>query len=1011
MRKFLMVMLGIFVLSTQMFAQSRIITGTITDEQGNPLPGATVAAVGGVSSTTTNSEGKYSINLPKGVKQIEITYVGYATQRLSVGNNDNYSMVLKPSNSTLESVVITGYQTIKKSESTGATSNVAGGEIAQKPIASFLQQLQGKATGVQITGTSGRPGANAVIRIRGQGSINASSEPLIILDGGPISAAAFNAISSNDIENVTVLKDASASAIYGSRAGNGVLVITTKRGSVGKPELRYSYQYGQSEAQELQNVRLMTPQEKLQHEYELNYTNNILDTMIRNRGYIIPAGVSPVKVLTDAQRQDLWNLLISRSVMDWRPLFIPKGIQKTHEIALSGADEKFRYYFSLNKSDREGNEYRSFFNRKSGRLNIEYKAKEWFRTGVNIGVSHSRESIVRELFNSQNSYAGLYLINSYEPLYLADGITYNPTFQGLNPLAQQDGQQRDVQRIATFGTLFGEISAFKHFTFKSKLASNYNTLNDQTYILPQSALGIILGLATGQKTDQGNQDFIYSFVNTENWVQSFNEKHNLNVLVGQEFTKNKFYSYLLTGRVFPTASVSTLDNSGTPITTTSFRTDYSLISYFSNLSYDFNRKYFLNLSGRSDGSSRFGKNNRNANFWSVGAAWDIVKESFFKVNAINNLKIKGSVGTAGNFNIGNYTSLGTYRLTDKYNDLPVAVPNQLPNPDLTWETNRNYDLGLDFGLFNNRITGTFDYYKRKTDKLLFAVNVSGTTGFSSYQGNVGTVQNKGFEILLAGDVIRKKDFVWNVSVNYTNNDNKVLSLYKDDQPAANTSGLAYLKAGEPIFAYKIVKWGGVDPATGKQLFIKLDGTTSTTYSGSDIQYLDGKSPNVKYYGSINSAVSFKGFDAAIQFYYSGGNYIFNLQWQQAANDGFKKQYPQYTEASNYWKKPGDNVIYPNPLDASQNILQTTDKYLQKGDYISLRDLTIGYNLKPKIASSIYLKGLRFYVQGTNLWIGTKFKGTPEIGEANRESATNPGIINVYAYPPLRALTFGFDVKF
>ncbi|MEO6869455.1 MAG: SusC/RagA family TonB-linked outer membrane protein, partial [Ginsengibacter sp.] len=924
---------------------------------------------------------------------------------------DNLSAVLKTSNSILESVVVTGYQTVKKSETTGSTSNIGGKEIAQKPIGSFVQLLQGKSTGVQVTGTSGRPGANAIIRVRGTGSINASSEPLIIVDGLPISSAAFNLLSANDIENVTVLKDASASAIYGSRAGNGVIVVTTKRGSAGKPEVRYSFQYGISNAQDLKNVRLMSPQEKLQYEYELGYTNLILDSMIRNRGYVIPAGVSPIKALSDAQREDLWNLAISRGAGDWRPIFIPQGIQTTHEIAMSGADDKFRYYFSLNKSKKEGNEYASYWNRTSGRLNVEYKAKEWLRTGINLGVSHSRENIIRERFNNQNSYAGYFLTNSYEPVYLADGKTYNPTNQGLSPLEQQDDNPRDVQRISTFGTLFGEITALKHLSLKSQIGANYNTLKDENYIIPGTPLAAIFGLSSGDKTDQGNQDFVYVFTNTANWRQSFNEKHNINVLVGQEFTKQKFYSYLAEGRVFPTPSVNTLDNAGTPFKASTSRTQYALISYFANVAYDFSKKYFLNLSGRRDGSSRFGKDNRFANFWAIGAAWDLAKESFFKINAINNLKIKGSIGTAGNFNIGNYTSLGTYALTTKYNDLPTAVPNQLPNPNLTWETNRNYDLGLDFGLFNNRITGTLDYYKRKTDKLLFAVNVSGTTGFNSFQGNVGTVENKGFEVLLAGDLIRKRDLTWNVSVSYTHNDNNVLELFKDNQPAAGTSGLAYLKTGEPVFVYKLVKWAGIDPATGKNLFYKLDGTTTNTYSSSNIQILSGKSPNVKFYGSVNTSISYKGLDLSAQLYYSGGNYIFNLLDQEGANDGETKSIPQFTEAFNYWKKAGDNVRYANPLDPSQNSTFDTDKYLEKGDYVTLRDLTIGYTLPPSIASKIYLKGFRFYVQGTNLWVGTKYRGTPELGESNRESANNPGIVNIYGYPPLRAITFGIDVKF
>jgi TonB-linked SusC/RagA family outer membrane protein len=525
-------------------------------------------------------------------------------------------------------------------------------------------------------------------------------------------------------------------------------------------------------------------------------------------------------------------------------------------------------------------------------------------------------------------------------------------------------------------------------------------------------LASILGY--NSKTDQGNQDLLYTFTNTANWRQTIADDHSINLLAGQEFTKDKFYSYLLTGRGFPSASLTTLENAGTPTAASNSRSEWALISYFANATYDFRKKYYLNLSGRRDGSSRFGANNRFANFWAVGASWDIKKENFFKVDQINSLRLKASIGTAGNFNIGNYDALGTYALSNKYFDLPSATPFRLPNPDLTWEENKNFDIGLEFSALNSRITGSLDYYNRKTQNLLYPVNVSATTGFSSYVGNVGSLRNKGIEILLSGDVIRTKNLRWTVSVNYSNNDNKILELYSDNATTANSGNLNRLKVGEIANTYYMVKWAGINPANGKNQFYNIDGTVTETYSSGQSQLFSGKSPLVKYFGSIGTELNYKSFDLSAQLYYSGGNYIMNYMYQIGANDGETKNIPQFTDVFNYWKKPGDQTYFANPLDASQNVTFDTDKYLEKGDYITLRDVTLGYTMDNKTVARLkYIKGLRIYAQATNLWLGTKFRGLPEVGESNRESTTLvvPGAVTLYAYPQIKALTFGVDVKF
>lgn len=367
------------------------------------------------------------------------------------------------------------------------------------------------------------------------------------------------------------------------------------------------------------------------------------------------------------------------------------------------------------------------------------------------------------------------------------------------------------------------------------------------------------------------------------------------------------------------------------------------------------------------------------------------------------------MGTTGTVPSGLYDNLGTYALTAKYNNAPAAVPARLPNADLTWEENKKKDIGVDFGFFQNRLTGTIDLYHRKTNGLLYPKNVSYTTGFSGYQSNIGNITNKGFEIMLSGDVLQYNGGKLNLYGSYSNNANKITNLYSDDVPQT----LSRFKIGEPVYTYFMVRWAGVNPSTGRNMYYTKDGQLTETYSSSDAVLLSGKTPQVKYYGSFGLQATYKGFELSTQFYYSGGNYIMNYVYSIGASEGESVPDQQYAEALHYWKKPGDIVRYANLNDPSQRITYDSDKYLEKGDYVSLRDVTLAYTTPSiKVTEKFKIKSLRFYVQGTNLAIWTKFKGLPEVGEANNESGlVSPGLYNLFAQPQLRAITTGIDIRF
>ena len=988
----------LFVATTAM-AQNRTITGTVTSkEDGLPVPGVSVKVKGSNIGVSTAANGKFSLSVPSNATVLNFSSLGFASMAVTIGSSNTMNVTLETDQKYLSEIVVVGYQAVKRADLVGNISNVKGEEIAQQPAVSFTQLLQGKATGVQVTGASGRPGANAYIKIRGVGSINAGTEPLILLDGVQLTSSAYNSINPNDIEEVNILKDAAATAIYGSRAANGVIVIKTKSGKPGDAVLQYSFQYGKTETQELKNVQLMTPAQKLQYEYELEFTNPYIAA-------VIPAA-DDITTISAAQRQSVWNNLIAKGAGDWRKFLLQKGNLRSHEVSLSGADDanKFRYYLSLNSSDNDGTEILSYFNKKGGRLNIEYQAKEWFKVGSNIGVTTSVERQVRETFNTQNLYASVFLYNPYEPVLNANG-TYNTTMQGFAAIEGATNNPVMLNRINSYGTLYGEAKFFGHLTIRSQAAVNYNTLKYSSYLKPGSNLAVLLGY--NQKNDQGNQDFLYTLTNTASWAQTFGTSHNLNVLLGQEFIKDDFYSYSLTGRNFPTASVETLENASTPTLASTSKSIYALESYFASASYNFDQKYYLSASLRRDGSSRFGVNNKYANFWSLGASWNVLKENFIKAPWLNSLALRASVGTTGNNNIGNYQNLGTYALNVKYNDQPAAAPAVLPNPDLTWETSLQYDVSVNFGVLNNRVSGELGYYTRETKDLLYPVNVSQTTGFSSYQGNIGSMKNSGIEANLTGHILKSKDLDVSLFGSFTSNDNKITALYSDNVP----NGYGRFVVGETINTYFINKWAGINPTTGKNEFYKLDGSVTTTYSGSDAQLLKGKSPLVKFYGTFGPDVRYKDFDLSARFYYSGGNYILNVMDQVGASDGENVNNNQYTSAFDYWKKPGDVVRYANPLDPTQNVTYDTDKYLEKGDYLSLRNVSVGYTLPIKYAKYVKSKSIRVYAQGTNLGLWTKFRGIPEVGESNRERNDFAGTFNLYGYPPLKSYTFGIDVRF
>ena len=1005
MKRKLLMIIGIMLTAFfQIIAQDRVITGKVTTDDGSALPGVSISVKGTSRGTTTGSDGTYKISVPNNAT-IGYSFVGFTKQELKIGAKTVVDILMASDVSDLEEVVVVGYGTVKKQNLTSAQSNISGKALADRPGGtSFENLLQGKAAGVQITAVNGRPSGQSFVRIRGEGSLSAGSQPLIVIDGVAVANSEaqgginiLNTLDPNQIEDIQILKDASSAAIYGSRGANGVMLVTTKQGKKGTPKFTYSYQGGYSEKTP-DNFTMMNFDEKLRYEKEQGYTN----------GYFNDNGVDDITKLTDAQYQsEVQKLQVGKT--DWFSTLLQRGKLQTHRLGISGATDAFSYNIGVNSSKVDGISKGSESDVKAGRMNLEYRGAKWFKTGANIQFATIQTNELRDRYNVQNPFYAVYTYNPYEPEYNTDG-TYNTTVNGFSISEAIQNNPEKQTTVVGLGSIFVAFTPIKDLEVRSQIGLTYSDYYRESFIKPNSILDQYVGdpTARGSKTDNGFQNFNYVFTNTATFSKSIDNTHNFKLLAGIEFTRDRVRSFSLTSKGFPSDKVNTQDNASAPVSATTGKQDWALYSLFGRLNYDFNQKYFVDFSVRRDGSSRFGINNRFGLFGSASAGWHLDKEEFIKdLTFINALKIRASYGTTGNDRIGNYTSLGLYRY-NSYGLTSATLPSQVANPDLTWEKLAATDIGLDFAIFKSRITGTIDFYNKDNSALIYDRPLSRTTGFQIRTENVGAVQNSGIELGLGYKIIQGKDFNWDVNLNYTVNRNKVTQLTEDE--VIRTGGLSKLKIGQPIDVYFMTRYAGVNSQTGKQQFLSKEGNITETYLASDAVILEGKSRLATRFGNFNTNISYKGISLGIDVYYSGGNYIFNSQWQDLTSDGEGITGNQAVDAFNYWKKPGDTGVLPAP----SGINYTTDRYLQKGDFIRLRNVTLGYSLPLNIIKKAKMQNVRVYGQLQNwLYYAFEAKGDPEVGFGQAESGGGQtlGLFRGYSYPVTRQLTFGIDITF
>ena len=979
MKKLTIILAFLLFVGFQVSAQMQI-TGTITGaDDGLSIPGVSVVVKNNSTiGTTTDIDGKYSLTIPSDAQTLVYSFVGMATKEETINGRSIIDIVLESDVLEMDEVVVVAYGAKRKGAITGSVDVVDEAVLEKSTAASFDQMIQGQATGVQVTATNGIPGATAAIKIRGVGSITGTTEPLYIVDGIPVDQSNFNLINPNDISSMSILKDASASALYGSRAANGVILITTKKGRNGDAQIQYSFQYGISNMQ-MGNIEMMNAEQKLQYEMDLGfrtYTESEIDSLV-------------------GQSHD-WFETLSR-----------QGEMKSHNLSIKGGSDKTSYFFSLSKYDQEGIAYGSYINRMSTRLNVDHKVNDWFKIGNTLSVGHAKYGELRDQRNVQNPFNAMFQYNPYEAEMLPDG-EYNRTHASFSISEAIVNNPETFERLRGVGSMYGEIEFFDDFKFKSQAGIDYQQRLREAYTQPGSILASYVGDGKG---DSYRQAYSYVFTNTLNYRKVFNDIHEFNVLAGTEY--NKYYRYFVnvTGNTMPTAKLSTLDNAATIDGGGSNKTEWAVMSYLGMLSYNMNQKYFADASIRRDGSSRFGENNRYGTFWAVGGGWNLHEEDFLKpVTFISRLQLRASVGTSGNFDIANYASRGLYEYAS-YNGESAARQIQIANTDIAWEKSLSQTYGFDFAILNHKVRGTFNYYTRTTSDLLMEVPISKTAGFDDLTQNMGELKNSGIELNIDGTLYKANDFEVILGASISHNKNEVLSLFNGEDIIGWT-GRTIVREGEPIHSYYMVRYAGVNPANGDALYYDKDGNVTNVYNADDRVLLD-KSPSPKYFGNVNLNVSYKGFSVSGLLYYSYGNDIVNGIRYFTDSDGENVSDNVSTRMLDAWQQPGD--ITNVPRQSVTAVGEYSTRYLEDGSYLRLRDLTISYAIPTKYTEKVKMSNASLFIKGTNLWTyAPNFTGfDPEVGNPSEEAseAAPFGTFYDFSYPTSRTFTFGVEITF
>lgn len=981
-------------------AQQIEVNGIVLEEATKqPVIGATIKLKGQSVGTVTDYNGAFALKVNSLPVTLDVLNLGFKSQEIHVYENEPIQIYLLEDINLLNSVVVVGYVQTKKNAKSSSISEIKSDQLKNIAGASFSEQLQGQAPGLFVSNNSGTPGSSVFVRLRGTTSINAGNDPLYVVDGVPINNKTLQTISIGgqttspisdinpaDIENVEVLKDANATAVYGARGANGVILITTKRGeNNSKTKVTFDAQYGFANAAKLWN--LATGPDHAQ----------IINEAWTNDGK--PASTRPYRPVSEGGLGNPGD----QQTYDRQSLVFRTAATQTYNLSVNGGDAKTSFYVGGGYTSQQAIVKTQDFSRYNFRFNLDHKINNQFSIGTSNSVSYS----IRSLSRTANSPKGILQASVHNatllPIYNADGsYARYGIFDNVDALIKNNNHH--AYGLRTINNFYAKWNILENLSFKTSISTDLNNYREKRYFNTQLSDGQPNGVAT----DATSIDQSWTAEQLLNYFTTINQKHFLSVFLGNTIQKREYLHQTINGSSFPSDQFQTISSAAITSALTSGSSS-GLLSFFGGANYSFDNKYSADVNVRADASSRFGKANRWAYFPSIGVAWRISEEKFVKENVrfISELKLKGSLGWTGNQDIDDFASLGLWNGGANYVDAPGISNSQLSNPDLKWETTRQWNVGLEASVLKDRLSFEFNFYNKYTTDLLLNVPVPGKTGFSSTIQNIGEMSNKGFEFVITSKNINTRDFKWETSFQISQNKNLIeklpisFSQYSRDW--------VRLQEGYPMYSFWLYKQLYVDPQTGNAVYedVNKDGKITTN----DRQIVGDAWPD--FTGGLTNTFSYKGFDLSAFVYFSVGNQVFNMNRFFQEHGGVRgTNWGLLASQMRRWQQPGDITDIPRAstvqnADGSYNNDYQSSRFLEDGSFLRLRNVSFGYTFPQNIVAKLGINKLRVYVNGTNLLTFTNYSGADPEGNtaADQTNGTVQGLD--FAIPPQpRQIIFG-----
>jgi len=979
------------------------VTGTITDNTGEPLPGVTVQIKGSSTGTATDVDGNYSLQVPGTDAVLVFSFIGYETQEITVGDQRVINITLNETTQDIDDVIVIAYGTTTKESFTGSASVVGAEKINKIPVSSFEKALVGNIAGVQISNISGQPGSGTEIRIRGIGSFSASSEPLYVVDGVPVTSGSIHntaggsatgnvmsTIPTGDIENITVLKDAAAASLYGSRAANGVILITTKHGREGVTRYSLKSVYGISDWA-TDNFRTVSGEDflMLHRESMENY---------------LASGRAPAGFDVDQTMLDHDWVKPEEGFTDWYEHLFRTGKTKNIELSATGGSEKTQFYISGSYFDQEGIAYKSGLTRYSGRVNVTHKINKMLTIGLNLLNSYQDQEIVDA---GTRYYSPFYNVSGNcfptEGPYLPDG-SYRPELQSgyYNVVMERDLNETSGKLFRSMNTAFLEIRPFEFLTFRSTNSFDWLNNDETRYASPLSRSG---DAEQGFVALSNRKRITTTTSNLLTFDKTFADLHHVNIIAAQEAEVRSEIRYNTEGDVLPNETLRSIGATALPVTANGYNQGTSLLSFLSRINYDYRNRYYFSASIRRDGSSKLGIDERWANFWSVSGAWRLSSESFIQsISIIDDLKLRASYGTNGTLPPGYFDHLALYSYASTYDGQVAAYESSISNPNLTWEQNASFNVGIDITVMRN-FSATIEYFSRHTSDLLMNLPLAPSVGAENTWVNIGEMDNKGWEFNLRTTNISTHDFTWSSTFNITTVDNKIVKLNNNEDII---DGRYIRREGEAYNTFYQPLWAGVNPANGapQWYIVDADGKRTGEVTGdiAEADYAIAGKADPDFFGGFGNNFTYKGLNLSFLFNFSVGGKIYYHYGYKTWNDGNFVKYSIPVTQLDRWQKPGDIAENPQRIWGGNNSSEVrSSRFVLENSFLRLKDITLSYTLPESLSERLHISNIIVYTQATN------YLTWAQQDLCDPEQRSNG--YTSYEMPNNKTLTFGLEIGF